>query len=305
MACGMAAMALLASCSSGSPTGKSIEDEKPTTASDSASYYYGQIMAGRMSQMMAEDSIYKDAKYRDLYWEGMRKGLSMLKQDNTPEARAYNEGMQLGLMVANDMQRTSRDIPDFKFNPKLFEAGYGYAFTPDSVRGLDDAQYNLQKTMNALDEKAKAVRMKAMEKVMAAYAAKNGFKKDAQGLYVKEVRQGNGPAMAVGDSLLYGVEFSTNQNRDMKQYNMPPTGVVLGKTLPLEYPGAKALLNLKGGSTIQMLITPDELYGQAAKQFNFGNDEFLILTITTDYKGKTSYKAPEVKSVPQLKEDKK
>lgn len=298
MACGMLLTGLLTGCS-GTPGGETIDKAAPKSASDSASYYFGMTMAGRMVQMGAQDSIYKDAKNRDAYWEGLRKGMSMLKEGDTPEARAYNEGLQMGMMLTNNFRQTTEEIPSFKFNLNMFEKGYGYAFATDSARGQEDAQFQLEKVMNAMQTSALAAKKAVLDKEIEAYAAKNGFKKNASGYYIKIVKQGNGPMMTQGDSLQYSMEFATSTGRDMKQYATPPTGVVLGKTLPMEYPGAKVLTTLKGGTVVKMLMTPDELFGQAAKSFHFDKNEFLILTVTPDYKGHTNFK-PQAPAQPSL-----
>lgn len=297
----MGLAAMLASCS-GSPKGKSADEMKLANGSDSASYYYGQSMAGRMVEMGMQDSIYKDAKVRDAYWEGLRKGLGMLRDGDTPEVRAYNEGLQFGLQLANNMRATTEELPEFKFNQKLFEEGYAYSFANDSARDQMDARNNLERTMNAMNARALAEKKVALDKEMAEYAAKNGYTKNAQGMYQKITKAGTGPKLAVGDSLMMSVQFATNLNKDMKQYSMPPTAMVLGKTMPMDYPYAKVLTTIPGGTVISLLMNPDEIFGAAARSFKFAKNEFVIVTLNPEFVAKTSFQLPEAKPARPLNE---
>lgn len=292
MLCGIAVTALLTGCS-GNSTGKSADDLKLANGSDSASYFYGQTMASRMVDMGQNDSIYKDKKMRDAYWEGIRKAFDMMRDGDAPEVRAYNEGLLFGMQIAQNMKATSEEIPEYKFNIKLFEEGYNYAFAGDSVRNPADAQFYLEKTMNAMNERAMAAKKKELDKDMSAYASKHGFKKEADGSYQKIVKQGNGPEITVGDSLTLSVEFATNKGRDMAQYKMQPSPAVLGKTLPMTYPYAKIINNMKSGTIVSIITTPEDLFGAAAKSFRFDKDEFIIVTLNPEFKAKTSFTLPD------------
>ncbi len=286
----LAIAALLASCSGQPSDGKPLEKMGATTGSDSVSYYYGQLMAERMFQMSQQDSLFKDPKFLDAYWKGMKEAQNLLRQGDSPEDKGFNQGLAFGLQLYENMLKTSKDIPEFKFNPKMFEAGYAWTHMGDSVRSTTEAQGNLSQIMESMQKRATAKDNAMIEKNIAEYAKKHGFAKDKAGYFEKMVKQGNGQVYAVGDSLTISVEFATSTGRDMKQYAMPETPLVLGKTMPMTYPYAQVLLNTRGNSVLQLLMVPDALFGGATQSFGFEKGEFLIVTLNTKFVAKTSYK---------------
>lgn len=298
MACGIAMAAMLASCS-GSQSGKPLSELKASSASDTVSYYYGELMADRMVQMGRQDSIYKTQEMRDAYWEGFRKGFDLIKKGDTDRDRAYNEGLTFGMQLAGNFRQTQTEIPEFKFNMKMFESGYNYAFKGDSASDIMTAQQELDKTMNDMSRRAQEANKAKLESEMAAYASKNGFTKDAYGYYEKTEKKADGNALAVGDSLTLAVEFNTNKGKNMYQYNMPPTPLVLGKSMPMEYPYAKVLTTMHSGSVVKLLMLPGDIFGQAASSFRLAPDEFIIVTLKPEFIGKTSFTLPQKAEQPQ------
>lgn len=286
-----AVVALLASCSGQPKGGEPLDKAGAKNGSDSVSYYYGQLMAERMYQMSKQDSLFKDPKFVEAYWEGFKKAASLLRDGDSPADKGFNQGLAFGLQLYDQMIRTSQEMPEFKFNNKLFEAGYAYTMVGDSIRSTADAQSNLSSILEGMQKRMMAEENKVTEKNIKEYAAKNGFKKDAAGFYEKVEKQGTGATYVMGDSLTLSVEFASSTGRDMKQYSMPETPLVLGKTLPAVHPFANILLNTRTGSVVKVLMVPDEFYQGNAKQFGFKKGEFIIITLNSAFVAKTNFKA--------------
>ncbi len=289
----MTALALLTSC--GNDNGKPISEFKGLSSSDSVSYYYGQLVAGRYGQMMQQDSAFKSEAMRKAYWEGMQKGLNLYKNDDSDQAKAYNEGLTFGLQMATMMAQTHQDIPDYNFSQKYFGAGFHYSFSGDTLRNLEEAQRMTTQIMGRMEEKAQQVNKKNLEKVMTEYAAKNGFKKSGN-TYIKVVKAGKGPKLAIGDSINLNMLLKASNGKNMSQFDMHDNKAVLGKTLPLSFSWAGELVKMQSGADVQILIDAIELFGPSAKQLGFGNTDFVIVTLQPTFLSKTNFKQGETKT---------
>ena len=282
---------MLASCG-GSNSGKPISEMNATTGSDSASYFYGQLVAGRYDQMRSQDSVYRSPEMQKAYWEGIMKGLGMLKEGDSDEVRVYNEGLAFGLQIATMMQSTSKDIPEYKFNKKMFQNGFWYTFAGDSIRDIQQAENLTSQIMGRMEQKAMEAKKAELEKAMAAYASKHGFSKNGN-IFAKTEKPGNGPLLVVGDSVLLSIGLKSSTGKDLSNFAMRENPIVLGKTLPMEYPYMQQLLKMKSGEQCSILMSPADLFGQSAAQLGLKNDEFLIVTLTPVFKAKTSYELPK------------
>ena len=58
--------------------------------------------------------------------------------------------------------------------------------------------------------------------------------------------------------------------------------MVLGKTLPLSLPFAQAIVGVKSGSVVELLVKPDDVTRGWAQQLGIGAGQFVILTINAD-----------------------
>ncbi len=283
-ACGLCVAALLSACGSGTP--KSPAEANLATTSDSISYFLGQMMAGNMMQLKGQDTTLNNAENADAFWSGYQEGLKLLRNSTSDKDKAYNAGLVEGVRLAQQIQQQQEVTPEFKFNAKLFNEGYKYSYCGDSVRGVNEAARDLNFAMEALSNRAEAASKKNMTAAMETYAKKNGYKKAASGFYVKVIKQGSGNAIVQGDSIMVSTHPVESTGRDLAQYGLVPTPVVLGKTLPMSYPFAKALLGVKGGSEISILMTPENIFGGSARGLGIKNDSFIIQGVTLEYLGK-------------------
>lgn len=291
-----ASLALLGACS-GSTSGEPITKAGVKTASDSVSYYYGQLVARQYDMISAQDTILKSEAARKAYYEGMARGMGLLKEGDSPEAKAYNQGVTFGLQLTSNMKQMTADIPELKFSEALFGKGFWYTFSGDSIRNVDNASMELDRIMNGMQQRAEVANKAALEKAMGEYAKKNGFTKQGD-LFVKTVKPGQGALLQQGDSINFSVSLMSSTGRNLDQYAMRDNAAVIGKTLPMEYPYAQQLLKMRSGSEVKVLMTADALFGGAARQFGFTNGEFLIVTLQPLFVAKTAWK-PQVTAQPQ------
>lgn len=243
-------------------------------------------MAGNMMQLKGQDTTLNNAENADAFWSGYQEGLKLLRNSTSDKDKAYNAGLVEGVRLAQQIQQQQEVTPEFKFNAKLFNEGYKYSYCGDSVRGVNEAARDLNFAMEALSNRAEAASKKNMTAAMETYAKKNGYKKAASGFYVKVIKQGSGNAIVQGDSIMVSTHPVESAGRDLAQYGLVPTPVVLGKTLPMSYPFAKALLGVKGGSEISILMTPEDIFGGSARGLGIKNDSFIIQGVTLEYLGK-------------------
>ncbi len=278
----LGAAALLVACS-GSEKPVSPKEANLQSASDSASYYLGFMAAGNiLQQKQMGDTLLESPERVDAYWDGYQRGMEILRRGDSPEDRAFNAGLLAGAKFAGDIQAQEQTTPEFKFNKQLFVQGYNYSYTPDSVRGLMEASRNLNNTLGAIAERQNSKDAKSLDKNMSDYAKLNGFAKNAAGQYVKILKVGSGPALAVNDSLIISITPRLPKGRDISQFSQQPTGVVLGKTLPLSLPFAQAIVGVKSGSVVELLVKPDDVTRGWAQQLGIGAGQFVILTINAD-----------------------
>lgn len=237
-------------------------------------------------QLKGQDTTLNNAENADAFWSGYQEGLKLLRNSTSDKDKAYNAGLVEGVRLAQQIQQQQEVTPEFKFNAKLFNEGYKYSYCGDSVRGVNEAARDLNFAMEALSNRAEAASKKDMTAAMETYAKKNGYKKAASGFYVKVIKQGSGNAIVQGDSIMVSTHPVESTGRDLAQYGLVPTPVVLGKTLPMSYPFAKALLGVKGGSEISILMTPEDIFGGSARGLGIKNDSFIIQGVTLEYLGK-------------------
>lgn len=279
---GLGAATLLVACS-GSEKPVSPKEASLQSASDSVSYYLGAVVANQTFQYkQMGDTLLSTPERTDAYWDGFQRGMDILRRGDKPEDRAFNAGLLAGAQFAGNLKNQQEATPEFKFNKQLFVQGYNYAYTPDSVRGLMEASQALNSAMNGISDRQNAQDSKSLDKNMAEYAKLNGFRKNASGQYVKISKEGAGPVLAVNDSIIFSLTPRVPKGPDISKYGQAATGVVLGKTLPLNLPFAQAIVGVKSGSVIELLVKPDEVSPGWAQQLGIGAGQFVVLTINAD-----------------------
>lgn len=275
------AMLMLASC--GTPTAKTLKDSGAKNTLDSVCYLLGEQYAGSYSQFESRDSaLYNNDKARQAYMKGMMAALSTLKEGD----EAYNEGYMAGIQLASNVLRTEKELPEFKFDKKLFGIGLAAGMdkkieaTPQASSIINDymmSLYNAKQTKDA----------EAVKAAMSQYAKKNGMKSIAGGdAFIKVLKPGNGPAIAEGDSLSIVMDVKSNDGKDLSAYSQKETTAVMGKTLPAQHPYYQALLQMKSGEKALVLLPAAAVYGNYLPQMGLQPDNYLIIDMQATVLGK-------------------
>lgn len=280
----LGAAAMLTACS-GSDKPVSPKEADLQNTSDSISYFLGQITAGNTFRQKQMDTLLNTPERFDAYWDGFRRGMDILRRSDKPEDNAFNAGLLAGAQFAQTINVQMQQTPELKFNKQLFLQGFNYSYCGDSVRGLMEAGQDLNTAFEGMANRQLATDTKDMDKAIEDYAHMNGFTKNAAGQYMKIIKDGSDKVLAINDSIIVSATPRVVKGRDLTQYAMPATGVVLGKSLPLTYPFAKALVDVKGGSILELLMKPDEI-SPNWQELGLGRTQFIILRITVDYAGK-------------------
>jgi FKBP-type peptidyl-prolyl cis-trans isomerase len=269
-----AGLMLLTAC--GGNTGKSMEDAKPSTPSDSLSYVLGEFTGHRFSSQAEMDTAnYGTEQQRKDYMDGMMKGFELLDGNSD----AYNAGLMEGLNMAQSVKQFKEQCTSFEFNKGMYESGLRYAGANEKAD--KDAAEKAQQALNTLTQEFVAAQEKVDNEVLAKYAKEKGYTQVTDNSFIKHVKPGNGNLLADGDSISFSVVLKSTSGKNLDQYSQHNNTAVIGKQLPTTYPYYDAIKTMKPGETADILMNPKTLFGNYASQLGLDADEYIILTIDT------------------------
>lgn len=287
---------LMVSC--GNPEPKSLEEAKLSNASDSLSYFLGEQQAFNLSYDSKNDSTLASPEAQKAYYEGLMKAIEIAKSDN----EAYNIGLAAGIQFAVGLKDFESQSASFKFNKGAFETGYAYRKanpipTPD--KKMSDMSKNL---LDKFVKEAEAANKAEAAKAMAEYAKKNGFTKLNQTLYMKVTKPGQGAVFTKGSAIIFSVSIKALNGKDLSQFVLKDNKVVLGGTLPEEYPYYPAIARMNSGESALVLIPAIDVFGQSTRRIGLKDTDLLLLDITTIADTEAAPAAPEVPAAPEAPE---
>jgi hypothetical protein len=251
---------------------KSLSDVKNATPSDSLSYYLGEMQASQYFGMCQQDSTIK----RKGYEEGLMKGLELLRDDDD----SYNAGLMQGIQLAAQLKGTQKEMSEIQFSKSLFQSGFNYALTGDSIRNLAEDQTAFQNVMRGMSARQEVIDSQKISDNIAEYIKKNpGFEKIGENEYIKVVKPGSGETLQNGDSITYTLKMASADGKDLSRFNLPDNHVVIGKTLTADYPYASAIMKMKPGETANIIISAKSLFNNYVSQVGLKSTDFLVLTV--------------------------
>lgn len=198
------------------------------TAGDTISYYIGEQMASQRVQMAATDTLLKSAEAQARFDEGFYAGLDAMTGDD----KAFNRGFIMGAQVASELMAQGEAM-DEEFSIDALASGYKNSFDKNgkAAKELDKKAMEHQGVLMANMQRLQAKAMKkqsedalkktaAAKKGLDAAAKKQGYKQ-VNGIYVKEVKAGNGTKLKAGDQITATLGLSDSKGNAI----FPPNSV--------------------------------------------------------------------------------
>lgn len=288
----MAAIAALAGLSLVSchdnGNGKSIDQMKGLTAADSLSYYLGESLAGQYRQFASSDSTLKGNQGKADFIAGFNKAMELM--DNGSDA--YRAGFTMGCQSFG-MSRNMSERYEARLNLNLLATGFRYALRTDSLPAMGDIQTHINMIMQRLEATASAKEEAVISKALMAEAKKlGGFRGMGNLAYIKTIKPGEGERLKHGDAVLFSSKVKDMQGKDLEMLQAKDVNVVLGRTMSLDSSYGKAILTMKPGGEVEMLVAAGELFHGRGAQYGYKNTDILRITISVK-KGQPVSEAPE------------
>lgn len=265
----IAAGMMITSCS-GPGEGRSLEEIKNPTTSDSIANLLGQMYASDYWKNCMGDSTLMSREARDSYLQGIREALKNQGKDNS-----YIEGYILGLHF---IQYTSQFKDEYGTDVNLNDIlqGIAYGLRNDSIVDFGAVSGELNKITTRLHlEKDKKDHRMAVEN-LRKYATSNGMTKYSDDLYGKILKEGQGANLTKGDMVECQIMLSDESG---KRITVPlPNEVTIEK--PDDNVFQLALTKLKDGGAGDFASNGYAVFGVHSSKFNVAPDQTLVIHIS-------------------------
>lgn len=264
----IAAAAGLASCTGQAPKANLKSDV------DTLSYTVG-ITQGNGLTDIAIQRMGIDSAFVAEFIKGIEAGAAEGRQANSPKAKAYAIGKQIGLQASGLM---FDQISGQFFGPNSettldkdnFLAGFIAILNDKAGIPVADAQSFIRTNADVIKERAVerqyAPNKEAGEKFLAENAKKEGVKTTESGLQYKVIKEGQGAIPTATDkvkvhykgTLIDGTEFDSSYSRKDKDGNPQPTSFTANQVIK---GWTEALTMMPVGSKWELYIPQDLAYG--------------------------------------------
>ncbi|MGM9802851.1 MAG: FKBP-type peptidyl-prolyl cis-trans isomerase [Muribaculaceae bacterium] len=248
---------------------------KNVTLSDSVSSLMGEMYGYGIADQMKNGP--DSAKFDK---SAFIQGMEMIASMDTAEISKIR-GMQLGFQLLQ-MQMQFKQQQHIDFNTQAFITEFKKAFTSDSLKDPQMLQMQLYPMMERAAREAKlndpvAKKNKEEGEAYAAQKLKEGYQKTESGLVYKMLNEGAGETFTADQTidikyegkLVNGQVFDSTNGDETRA--MSPNQVVPGFR--------EALLMLKPGAKIEVVIPGDLAYGIDGRGGMIGPNATLIFTI--------------------------
>ena len=266
----IAAIALLAaSCETG---GGNLSETSSQT--DSLMYYLGQMHAADYLREANRDTVMKETSEKQAYLNGVRAGLSALKEGNDN----YNKGVMMGMQMASQMMNFSEQM-GIDINKNSYVGSLQSALMADTMPNTPQIQADFRAVMANIEADKEARDKAASQESLKKVAEGASLPKISDDLYGKVTEANNDTVSLVDGTEVNLVAKITKQDGETVNIPMSPKGKIGNKR---SFPDviSEAIRTLKNGETGEFMTTAHALLGNRAAQMNLEPADVLTLTLT-------------------------
>lgn len=274
----MAAIACIAvSCQTNG--GSSLGADASQT--DSMMYYLGEMNGADYLRQAVSDTTLKEGGSKQAYLNGVRAGLSALKEGD----ENYNRGVMLGVQMAASMIAYSEQM-EIPVDKNAYLSSLSSTIMADTLPNVQNAQMELNRLMQDI-QKSKDEREKvASQESLKAAAEAAGLPKIDDDLYGKVTATTDSAILNVGDEVTAQVNL-TKENGEPVTYPISGKGKIGNKRAFGSDVVSNAMLNLKSGETGEFMTTAHALFGTRVQQVGLKSNDVLKMQITATLVPKT------------------
>lgn len=255
--------------------GKQLSDFKDASAGDSMLYYYAQLRAHDYWEDAKTDTALRGVDQRREFLEGVRKGLSVVRDGKDDEA--YNNGVSQGVRMAIKLLEFERQF-NIDINDDVLIEGLtrGLADSTDDIPEME-CQSEFYRLLDEIKRQKREANKGKTQLSLIEEARERGMSKIQPNLYYRIDKRGEGPNAKDGDAIFVSVEYALDNGDDL--------GFPTPERLTVGAPGVPNVMNeaysrLNKGMTATFATIAEAVFGTRSDIIGLRPDQVLIITIT-------------------------